>query len=136
MSYDATRRPPVVTDADRQWAMDQKPADWDERARGLEWEQHVAEQAERFEAHFGADRKPTTEWAGLWRRVWWPKADPAILHPRAAPHVPHPFVKRDDAGWERALAVLDADERKVALRYGVIQFKPADPRATCLTAKA
>ena len=80
MSYDpAAKRPPIVTDANRQWAIDQKPESWDAEAPHLDWETHVAEQAERFERHFGDDRKPAAEWSGLWRRVWWPKWTPASM---------------------------------------------------------
>lgn len=136
MSFDSMRRPAIVTDADRQWAVDQKPANWDIDAPELAWEDHVAEQAERFEGHFGEDRKSYAEWSGLWRRVWWPKADPSVLHPGKAPHVPHPFVKRGDARWSRAAAVLTAGERYIADRFGVIQFKPDDPRAAAITGEA
>lgn len=132
MTLDPKRRPAIVTDADRQWAIDQKPEGWDEAAPELAWEDHVAEQAERFEAHFGDDRKPWAEWSGLWRRAWWPKADPSILHPGKAPHVPHPFVRAGDGLWPKALAVLTRDERMVAERFGVIQFKPQDPRAAVI----
>ena len=102
MTYDAMRRPPVVTDEDRQWALAHEPADWAERAPLLEWSQHVAEQVERFEEHFGVDRKPAAEWSGLWRRAWWPKADPSIIHPKLVASDPHPFVRRGDDGFERA----------------------------------
>jgi hypothetical protein len=129
-------RPAIVTDADRLWSIGQKPSNWDEDAPELAWEDHVAEQAERFEAHFGEERKPYAEWSGLWRRVWWPKADPSILHPRKAPHVPHPFIRRGDARWAEALSVLTPGERHIAGRFGVIQFKPADPRAAVLAQEA
>lgn len=136
MTYDPMRRPPVVTDLDRQWAIDQKPERWEIEAPTLAWEDHVAEQAERFEAHFGNERKPSTEWRGLWRRVWWPKADPSILHPGAAPSIPHPFAKRGEPVWMAALNVLDQKERKIAERFGVIQFRPTDPRASVITGGA
>lgn len=129
---DTMRRPAIVTDLDRAWALASKPANWDIEAPGLRFEQHVAEQAEAFEAHFGADRKPYAEWSGLWRRVWWPKADPSIRHPGKAPHVPHPFVKRGDGRWLEALALLAPAERAIALKFGVLQFKPDDPRALVL----
>ncbi len=135
MTFDPMHRAAIVTDIDRQWAIDQKPETWDADAPDLAWEDHVAEQAERFEAHFGEARKPYAEWSGLWRRAWWPKADPSILHPGKAPHVPHPFVKRGDERWLPALTVLTEAERKVALRYGVLQFKPDDPRASILTSQ-
>jgi hypothetical protein len=133
MTLDLMRRPAIVSDEDRQWAIDQKPATWDVDAPELDWGLHVAEQAERFEGHFGAERKPHAEWSGLWRRVWWPKADPSILHPSKAPHRPHPFVMRDDPRFLVALALLDAAERRVAERFGVVQFRPDDPRAKAIS---
>ena len=126
------RRPPVVTDLDRKWAIDQKPSTWDAEAPDLAWELHVAEQAESFERELAGDRKPPEEWSGLWRRVWWPKADPAIRHPQTAPRVLHPFVRGDAECWLAALRVLDADERRVAERFGIIQFRPDDPRAAVI----
>ena len=129
------RRPAIVTNVDRQWALDQKPATWDTDAPELAWDDHVADQVERFEAHFGDDWKPYAEWSGLWRRVWWPKADPSILHPGKAPHVPHPFVKRGDDRWLPALAVLTPAEKAIAMRFGVAQFRPDDPRAEVLTCR-
>ncbi len=139
-------RPPVVTDIDRQRAIDQKPATWDadvlarwqaipeaQRPEApLAWENHVAEQVERFEAQLAYDRKPAAEWSGLWRRWWWPKADPAVLHPREAPHVPHPYAKAGDPVWPAVLAVLTPSERQIAERFGVAQFKPSDPRASVI----
>lgn len=131
--YDRTaRRPPIVTDADRQWAIEQKPANWDVEAPNLAWEDHVAEQAEAFEAHYVDDRKPLTEWSGLWRRSWWKAADPSIRHPKEAPARPHPFVTSKDPAWPRVLEVLTKDERKVAERFGVAQFRPEDPRAAMI----
>lgn len=132
-AYDRTvRRPPIVTDADRQWAIEQKPANWDVEAPNLAWEDHVAEQAEAFEAHYVDDRKPLTEWSGLWRRSWWKAADPSIRHPKEAPARPHPFVTSKDQAWSRVLEVLTKDERKVAERFGVAQFRPDDPRAAVI----
>lgn len=169
-------RPPVVTDLDRQWALDLKPETWDRdvidrwaRAyphlaakivpsadfdeivdhgemlesgdwnlpnmpRPLSWAQHVEEQAEAFEAHFSMDRKTWSEWSSLWRRVWWPKADPAIRHPRSAPYVPPIMARSTDAVWPAVLAVLTPDERKLASRLGVMPFKRDDPRVSVLSA--
>lgn len=141
---DARLIPPIVTDADRQWAIDQKPAWWDAKAklkaernrcRRLKWETHVADQAERFERHpeFVGERRTAAEWSGLWRRVWWPKADPHVRFPEAAPYdhegEPHPYFKRDHPLWEQALAlVVSPRERAICERFGVVQFKPGDPR--------
>lgn len=132
MTIDLDRRAALVTNVDRQWAIDQKPATWDRDAPEVAWEDHVAEQVERFEGHFGDDRKSYAEWSGLWRRVWWPKADPSILHPGKVPHVPHPFVKCGDERWPLAVAVLTQAERAIAERFGVVQFKPFDPRSAVI----
>jgi hypothetical protein len=137
-----TRRHPVVTDVDRQWAVGQEPDGWsaEVEARWLEipehqrsfepltWAQHVAEQAERFEAHFADDRKPAAEWSGLWRRAWWPKADASVLHPREVPGVPPVLVRRGDDRWLVALTLLTDSERKLAIKLGVMPFKLSDPR--------
>jgi|GEM_PF-7051242 len=149
MDYDrAERRPPVITDEDRQWALDQEPGGWSEEVYArwlllpaatreddpLTWWKHVAEQIERFEAYFAGDRKTRAEWSGMWRRKWWPEADASIIHPREAPHVPHPFVTVGHPAWADVLAVLTPPERKVAMRFGVAQFKPDDPRAKLIEA--
>lgn len=126
MTFDPMRRPPIVTDEDRAWAMADKPAGWDDDA--LEWSQHVAEQAERFEAHFGTDRKPAQEWSGLWRRAWWPKADPRILHPNAIKCDPIPFACRGQPGFDAGMAVASKTERAMFERFGVVQFKHDDDR--------
>ena len=137
------RRPPIVTDIDRQWAIEQQPPGWDAAVAArwealparqrpdapLTWATHVAEQIERFEGYFGHDRKPPAEWSGLWRRSWWPKSDPSVLHPREVPGNPHPFLKRGHPQWLEALAVATEKEREVAMRFGVIVFRRDDPRA-------
>ncbi len=132
MSYDPKRRPPVVTDADRAWAMTQKPETWDDDAPDLDFAEVVEEQAAAFERNFAADRKPPAEWSGLFRRVWWPDADPAIRHPDTAPHVPHPFVRADHPAWPRVLATLSRDERQIAERFRVMTMRPDDPRVAGL----
>lgn len=167
-------RPPIVTDIDRQWAIDQKPETWDRDVidrwaktyphlaakivhsedydeivddgamlesgdwnlphmpRPLSWAQHVDEQAEAFEAHFGSDRKTWAAWSSLWRRVWWPKADPSIRHPRSAPSVPCQMVRASEPAWHAVLGVLTPDERKLAERLGCMPFKASDPRVSVL----
>jgi len=132
MTYDLRDRPPVVSDLDRVWAVEQKPADWDTRAPLLPWAQHVSEQAERFEEYFQGERRFATEWSGLWRRVWWPKADPAVRHPKLAPHVPHPFIVSSHPAWSSVLAVLSPLERRTAERFGTMTFRPNDPRVAGL----
>jgi hypothetical protein len=144
---DNRRIAPIVSDADRQWAIEQKPDWWDakalERAQRLnpknpvplDWTEHVWDQAERFEAHWEhqTDRKPPAEWSGLWRRVWWPKADPRIRYPESAPYEHdgehHPFFKRGDPRFEEALRVATPAERELWSRFGVAQFQPGDKRA-------
>ena len=126
------RRPPIVTDADRQWSLDQQPPGWDAAAPWLPWGQHVAEQIDAFESYFAEDRKPPEEWSGLWRRVWWPKADPAIKHPRDCPPGDWPVARRGDAVWPQVLNVLDSAERRVAERFGAVQLRPTDPRSEIL----
>lgn len=143
-------RPPVVTDIDRQWAMDQEPTGWAEQveARWLEipehqrplepltWDQHVAEQAERFEAHFATDRKPAAEWSGLWRRAWWPKADASVLHPREVPGIPPIIVRRGDERWLIAVSMLTESERRLAIKLGLVPFKHDDPRIASMAGAA
>lgn len=164
MTFNPMRRPPIVSDADRQWALDQEPADWAQRNGGkvspnalrftadgelidgdgldgdagdtnggLPWWQHVDEQIEAFERYWASlgELKPATEWSGLWRRVHWPQADPAIRH-RKVKGVPHPFVKCGDERWLPALAVLTPSEKAIAMRFGVAQFRPDDPRANVI----
>lgn len=122
-------RPPVVTDIDRQWAIDRKPADWDETTRGLDWADWVGEEIERFERKMGEDRKYPEEWSGLWRRVWMAKTEPALVHPDTAPpRPPCKMVRRSDPQWSAAMAVCTPRERALAERLGVMPFKPDDER--------
>lgn len=124
-----SQRPPIVTDADRQWARDQKPATWDAETRGLEWDDWVDEQAERFERYFGEDRKTYAEWSGLWRRKWLPEGEPGLYHPKTAPpRPPCKMVRRSDPQWSAAMAVCTPRERALAERLGVMPFKPDDER--------
>ena len=135
-------RPPIVTDADRQWALQQQPSWWAEKAklradrlgrRPLAWSAHVAHQAERFERHYVGDRKPAAEWSGLWRRVWWPRADPHVRFPDSAPYEhdgePHPFFRRGHPLFAQALRLAATPrERRLWEQIGVAQFRPGDPR--------
>jgi hypothetical protein len=130
--YDANRRPPVVTDVDRAWAMTQKPQTWDEDAPDLDFADVVEEQARAFERELGHLRVRPDEWSARWRYQWWPAADPAIRHPDTAPHVPHPFIRADHPAWPRVLATLSRDERQIAERFGVMTMRPDDPRVAGL----
>jgi len=130
-------RAPVVTDADREWAFEQKPTNWDwladERVAGtglepLAWEDWVASEAEAFEAYFAEDRKTYAEWSGLWRRKWLPEGNPVKRFPRTVPREPQPYVKAGDPRFDRALSLATPDELVLWRRFGVAQFKPTDPR--------
>jgi hypothetical protein len=143
---DTRKIPPIVSDLDRQWAIDRKPAWWDAKAldrakrndpsnpHPLDWAEHVTDQAERFERHWEhqTDRKTPAEWSGLWRRVWWPKADPHVRYPDSAPFehdgIPHPVFRRGDPRFDEALRLALPAERELWQRLGIAQFKPDDPR--------
>lgn len=105
-------RPPIVTDIDRKWALDQCPpwatlhgdvAEMDdepgeiidetdeERAYRLKrkaepqfnWSWFVDGQITRFEREFRDERRSYSEWSKLWRKAWWPKSDPFLRMPKA-----------------------------------------------------
>lgn len=144
---------PLVTNADREWAMRQCPkwarrskiesvvgeivddGGWlDTEARRTDelekpnWDLFVIDQIERFERFFAHERKSYSDWSNLWRKSWWPKANPEKRFPKMAPKTPYPFFKRGEPEFARALAVATASERIVWKRFGVAQFKPDDPR--------
>ena len=105
-------RPPLVTDIDRKWALDQCPAwatldvadrDDDEpteiidetdleraermkrkRDKSVEfcWTWFVDDQIDSFERFFCDQRKTYGDWSRLWRLSWWPKADPMRRLPK------------------------------------------------------
>lgn len=144
-------RPPVVTDIDRKWALDQCP-DWARRSRIEDdadivddgawldgepkpheldkpnWDLFVIEQVERFEEYFAHDRKDPADWSRLWRFSWWPKANPEKRFPKMAPKRLHPFFKKGTPEFARALKVATDSERALWVRFGVAQFVPDDPR--------
>jgi len=41
----------------------------------------------------------------------------------------YPHVKRGEPGWLEALAACKGAEHAVAMRFGVVVFRPTDPRA-------
>ena len=151
-------RTPIVTDADRKWALDQCPpwaaktgpdeefpelVDNPETPRNAKqpvfrWDWFVADQAESFERYFKHDRKTLDDWSGLWRRSWWPKADPRKRLPKTMakliPTKPHPFARKGTPAFAVALKLANEDERKIFVRVGVAQFAPDDPRAATLMA--
>jgi hypothetical protein len=142
---------PLVTDADRKWAMAQCPpwarcdyseedfpeivddGGWLENARTEtlptpNWADFVHEQAERFEKFFQGQDKTYGDWSRLWRKSWWPKADPAKRWPKMAKKEFHPFFRRGTKEFRRALDVASPVEKRMWERFGVAQFKPDDPR--------
>lgn len=133
-------RPPIVRNTDRDWSLAQCPV-WAVRTgsltdaagpgKVLNWDFFVADQVERFEAFFAHERKAAGDWSRLWRKSWWPKADPAKLFPRLMPkaaHVAHPFFRAGTDEFKRALAVATVRERWLWQRIGVAQFTPSDTR--------
>lgn len=146
---------PLVTDIDRQWALNQCP-DWAQRTKIEQpsgeivddgewpenaaqegkraesdkpnWDLFVIEQIERFEKFFAHERKSYSDWSNLWRKSWWPKANPERRFPKMAPKIFHPFFRRGSPEFIRALSVATPGERNIWKRIGVAQFKPDDPR--------
>lgn len=150
---------PIVTDADRKWALYRLPqwmdrrgdidgvedegdddGDWlDVPRKRTDWKQpsgpmFVAEQAEAFERFFVGQYKTYAEWSTLWRKSWWPKADPARRFPHMAPKVFHPFFKRGSKEFDRAMDLGTPEERRMWALAGVAQFKPEDPRISKIEA--
>lgn len=142
---------PLVTDADRKWALAQCPpwarvgytdedfpeivddGGWLERKRAEKlptpnWADFVSEQVERFEKFFEGQNKYYDDWSRLWRKSWWPKADPARRWPSMAKKHTEPFFRRGTPEFNRALGVATKEEKPMWLRFGIAQFKPDDPR--------
>lgn len=149
---------PIVSDADRAWAMSQCPpwarcygvddpdegeivddGGWLDRDETFEnqkipnWADFVHEQAERFEKFFTDEYyagkcKPNSDWSALWRKGWWPKADPYKRWPKMAKKEFHPFFRRGSQEFSRALTVATPQERKLWEQFGIAQFQPHDPR--------
>ena len=113
-------RPPLVTDIDRKWALDQCPGwatlevseddsepteiidetDFErverlkrQRTKRVEfsWTWFVDDQISNFERFFCDQRKTYGDWSRLWRNSWWPKADPH----RRAPKIANKLMPRD-----------------------------------------
>lgn len=146
-------RQAIVTDADRAWALSQKP-DWfqmgdiseeccelvddggwldapdesagkDERPR---WAAFVADEIERFERNYAGELKSADEWSSIWRKGWWPRVSPTKRFPKSAPKVQHPYFKRGTPEFDKALTLATRSERMVWERFGVAQFAPGDKR--------
>lgn len=146
-------RPPIVTDADREWAMAQMPS-WCQRgdlselcgeivddggwldrdeAFGPEkdkpsWSRFVAEEIEKFEERYAGEYRDPREWSSIWRKGWWPKVSPRKRFPKSAPKEFHPFYRKGTQGFAIALRLATDDERRMWVRFGVAQIKPDDPR--------
>lgn len=144
---------PIVTNADRDWALKKCPPwmrmeppkdaefvgeivddrawlDVDKKAdiKPPCWTEFVIEQIERFERYFAGQQKTRAEWSTLWRKTWWPKSDPARRFPKSAPKVPIPHFRAGTPEFARALAVATKTERMIWKRYGVAHFAPGDKR--------
>lgn len=121
-------RAPVVTDADRQWAIEQRPEDWAKRAGALRWDDYVSDRIIAFERHYMDVRKPATEWSGMFRRAWWPKSDPTKSHGVKRAYVPGILIRSGSVEFKRALDVASPTERRVWKNVGVALLTPDDPR--------
>lgn len=143
--------PPIVTDADRKWALEKCPPwmrmessaghdeiedngewlDGDSRLSKPEapsWSDFVAEQIERFEKFYSGEYKTRAEWSALWRKGWWPKANPERRYPKSAPKTKIPFFRAGTPEFSRALGVATDAERLMWLRHKVAHFMPDDIR--------
>lgn len=144
--------PPIVTDADRKWAIEKCPPwmrmesassghdeiedngewlDGDSRLSKPEapsWVDFVAEQIERFEKFYSGEYKTRAEWSALWRKGWWPKANPERRYPKSAPKTKIPFFRVGTPEFSRALEVATDAERSMWLRHKVAHFMPNDVR--------
>jgi hypothetical protein len=152
-------RPPIVMDVDRKWALEQcppwavraTPADHDwlddgnpddappvtRKSGVLIWDFFVTSEVERFERFFADQRKTPADWSTLWRKSWWPKADPRKRYRSLVPASagkPHPFFRAGTREFEEALKLGTPIERKVWAQVGVAQFTPDDKRVKRLLA--
>ena len=147
-------RPPLVTNADRDWALEQCPewcqlgnvsecdgelvdeGGWLEDTRTKSdietvkpnWSAFVAEEIEKFEQHYGGEYRPLDEWSSIWRKGWWPKVSARKRFPKSAPKDPQPFYRKGTHEFSLALRLATAQEKRMWIRFGVAQFKPDDPR--------
>lgn len=146
-------RPPIVTDADREWAMAQMPPwcrrgdlsdvfgelvddggwlDIDANSRTEadkpNWSHFVAEEIEKFETNYAGEYRSPDEWSSMWRKGWWPKVSPRKRFPKSAPKTFEPFFRKGTPEFAIALRLATEDERRMWVRFGIAQFKPDDPR--------
>lgn len=150
------KRGPIVTNADRDWAISQCP-DWMSRrqyrnqlpevvddGRWLDVQadaegegddapsafNFVLEQLEAFEKYFAGQTKTEAQWSYFWRQKWWPKARPEQRYPKSAPMVDHPFWRIGTPEFQRALDVATDGERKIWRLAGFAQMRATDERVT------
>lgn len=143
---------PIVTDADRNWALLQKPewarmhndesddlgeivddggwldADKGARHQGPSWFDFVVGEIESFERFFSGEQKTYAEWSTLWRNSWWPKRREDWAFKHMAKKKTQPFYRKGTQGFAIALRLASDDERRIWVRFGIAQFKPDDPR--------
>lgn len=130
---------PIVTDADRRWALEQCPphaALGDGRTYTtttplgpvLDWAWFVDREAKAFARYFTHARKTPGDWSRIWRRGWWPKAEPWKFGPRPTAPAAFPYWNRGSVGFRLALGLTTPAERALFERIGVAQFRHDDPR--------
>ncbi len=136
--------PPLVTEADMRWAIDQRPANaalgagrsataLAPQGPALDWRWFVQREMRAFERYFAGECKTRGDWSRLWRRGWWPKAEPWKFVPRPTSPASHPYWKVGSAGFRLALCLATPVERKLFEKIGVAQFRPDDPRVVTIT---
>lgn len=149
----------IVMNADRDWALQQKPAwarmydddqdygeivddggwfygDQDQRRNEPSWFSFLIGEVERFEKFYALELKTEAEWSVLWRKSWWPKRREDWKYAMGKKHgSPHPFFKRGSAEFERALRLATPQERLIWERFGVAQFVPDDKRLAKIIGK-
>ena len=152
-------RAPLVTNADRDWALEQCPewcqlgnvsecygeivddGGWLENAQTKSstaydkpnWPAFVAEEIEKFEHHYGGEYRPLDEWSSIWRKGWWPKVSASKRFPKSAPKIPQPFFRKGTHEFSLALHFATAQEKRMWIRFGIAQFNPEDPRVKKIT---
>lgn len=148
---------PIVTNADRDWALAQRP-DWlpahrDEieafqeivddggwldteskpKAAGLSWANFVTGEIESFERFFTGQQKTYADWSYLWRNSWWPKRREEWSF-KMAPRPLQPFFRQGTPEFAAALKLGTKLEKRMWTMFGVAQFRPDDPRIAKLKA--
>lgn len=147
------KRGPIVTDADRDWAINQCPnwmsrrdyhdglpdvvddGGWMDGDADAEPDDDapsafnfVMEQLEAFEKYFAGELKTEAQWSYFWRQKWWPKANPVQRFPKSAPKVVHPYWRMGTPEFERAMQVATDLERRMWPKAGFAQVRASDDR--------